>query len=131
MVSWLAAGGRGAPVAAAEAIAGAHFPGLEFNGVPAPSAGDNERRRQANRDKRAARMQDQREELQQLKAVKKSEPGEVQQRKGGGKGKTKDQSGLQLCFSWSSGTGPCEWRLQMPSESNPQVPVLPLAVSPS
>ena len=109
-VSWLAAGGRGAPIAAAEAIAGAHFPGSEFSGGGAANPVDMERRKQANRDKRAAkkkRLQDQRDELQKLKSARKTEHTEGQQKKGGGKGKTKDQSGLQLCFSWASGTGPC------------------------
>ena len=48
-VSWLAAGGRGAPIAAAEAIAGAHFPGMEFSSGAAAGSGDNEWRKQATR----------------------------------------------------------------------------------
>ena len=107
-VSWLVSGGRGAPVAAAEAIAGAHFPGMELSSAAAAIPEGNDRRRQANRDKRAARkkrLQDQREELRKLKSAKKTEQAEPSQRKGSGKGKTKDQSGLQLC--WASGTGPC------------------------
>ena len=109
-VSWLASGGRGAPIAPAEAIAGAHFPGMDFSNVTAASAGDNDRKRQANRDKRAARnkqLQEQREELHKLKAGKRSEHPEPNHKKGSGKGKSKDQAGLQLCFSWASGTGPC------------------------
>ena len=109
-VSWLAAGGRGVPIAAAEAIAGAHFPGSELSGGGATSSADMERRKQANRDKRTAkkkRIQDQRDELQKLKSARKTERTEGQQKKGGGKGETKDQSGLQLCFSWASGAGPC------------------------
>ena len=107
-VSWLASGGRGAPIAPAEAIAGAHFPGVDFNNVIAAGAGDNDRKRQANRDKRAARkrrQQEQREELHKLKAGKRSEHPEPNNKKGSGKGKSKDQAGLQLCFSWASGTG--------------------------
>ena len=109
-VSWLAAGGRGAPVAAAEATAGAHVPGMELGGSLASGSGDAERKRQANRDKRTARKKrilEQREELNKLKAGKKGETTESAPKKGGGKGKSKDQSGLQLCFSWASGTGPC------------------------
>ena len=109
-VAWLAAGGRGAPVAAAETIAGAHFAGAASSWSPPPAGPDLERRKQASRDKRAARKrraQDQREELQRLKNQRKPDVAESHGKKGGGKGKSKDQAGLQLCYSWSSRSGPC------------------------
>ena len=52
-------------------------------------------------------MQDQREELLRLKNQKKSDQSEPQGKKGSSKGKSKDQAGLQLCFSRSSRSGPC------------------------
>ena len=100
------------PVAAAEMIAGVHLPGL----VPLPPApygrGDQgaDRRKQANRDKRSAktkRIQSDREELPRLGRQARNEDGKFEGKKGGGKGKSKDQAGNQLCFSWGSGTGPC------------------------
>ena len=97
-------------MAAAESIAGVHFAGATSSFSMPPGGADTERRRQANRDKRAARKrraQDQREELQKLKGQRRMEPSEPQGKKGSGKGKSKDQAGLQLCFSWSSRTGPC------------------------
>ena len=108
-VSWMAAGGKGAPVAAAEAIAGAHFVGTESG--PGPGGSDVvDRKKQANRDKRAAkkkRVQEQREELQRLKAARRPEATVEGGKKGTSKGKSKDQAGLQLCYSWATGTGPC------------------------
>ena len=74
-VSWLAAGGRGAPVAAAEAIAGVHFPGMDYSHSASTGPGDSDRRRQSNRDKRAARKRrllDQQEELQKLRRARSS-----------------------------------------------------------
>ena len=53
-VSWMAAGGRGAP-AAVEAIAGAHFAGFEGNFAPPSAPADLDRKKQANRDKQAAK----------------------------------------------------------------------------
>ena len=68
----------------------------------------SERRRQANRDKRIAkkrRVQEEREELNRLRA---GAPRKIQgESKGSGKGKSKDQAGSALCYSWGSGKGPC------------------------
>ena len=69
-VAWTAAGGKGSPVAAAEMIAGAHLPGVLHSdeGV--------DRKRQANRDKRAAkrkRIQNEREELNRLRGGQRHE----------------------------------------------------------
>ena len=94
----MAAAGRGAPVAAAEATAGAHFAGIEGNFASLVVAVDLHRKKQANWDKRAAkkkRMQEQREELQRLKSVNEMDPSEGHPKKGRDKCKIKDQSGLQ------------------------------------
>lgn len=100
--SWLAAGGRGAPMASSEALALAHFPGLS-EGHETESGGGGERddrRRQANRDKRLAK----RKRIQ-------SERGVVALQKFGGKGKGKgqgkDQAGEEICYSWAKDNGPC------------------------
>ena len=54
--AWLASGSKGAPMASSEALALAHFPGLAEGHEAEGSSGDkDERRGQANRDKRAAR----------------------------------------------------------------------------
>jgi hypothetical protein len=85
--SWLAAGGRGAPMASSEALALAHFPGLS-EGHETESGGGGERddrRRQANRDKRLAkrkRIQSEREELSRFRSSE-------EKGKGRGKAKTK------------------------------------------
>ena len=95
-------------MAASEAIAGAHCVGVE----PPPSHIASEaadRKKQANRDKRAAkkrRAQEPKGELQRLKFCRPEATAE-NPKKGTGKGKSKDQAGLQLCYSWSTGTGPC------------------------
>ena len=111
-VAWTASGGKGSPVAAAEMIAGAHLPGV-LHAPPAPHPGHDEgvdRKRQANRDKRAAkrkRLQNEREELNRLRGGHRPEEIKNETKKGGGKGKSKDQAGNQLCYSWCSGNGPC------------------------
>ena len=113
--SWLAAGGRGAPMAPAEAIAGQHLPG----GVAAvePELEDKSvRRKQSNRDKRQARakrLRADREELSQWRSSSTRtsnapKPEDHQQKGGGkGKGKSKDNTGAQICFSYATGVGLC------------------------
>ena len=104
--------GKGSPVAAAEMIAGAHLPGV-LHAPPAPHPGHDEgldRKRQANRDKRAAkrkRLQNERAELNRLRGGHRPEEIKNETKKGGGKGKSKDQAGNQLCYSWCSGNGAC------------------------
>eukprot|EP00435_Cladocopium_sp_Y103_P017963 s5122_g4.t1 len=109
--SWMASGGKGVPMAPAEQAALAHIPGgSEIMDIEQEGHGDN-RRRQANRDKRAAkarRIKAEREELDTYR--RKSQPSDGKsggQDKGRGKGKSKDQAGTQICFSWANGSGIC------------------------
>ena len=105
--SWMVSGARGSPVVPAEAIAGG--PTLGASTGDAMKDESNDRKRQANRDKRMAkvkRIKNDREELERLRHRGQAE-GNAGSAKGGGKGKTKDQSGNQICFSFASGTGPC------------------------
>ena len=97
-------------MAASEAIAGAHCVGVE----PPPSHIASEaadRKKQANRDKRQAkkrRLLEDRDELARLRAgPQKAEVPKSDGAKGSSKGKSKDQAGNQLCFSWSTGVGVC------------------------
>ena len=110
--AWLAAGGRGVPMASAEALASAHFPGLSGgheheNAVP----GEREdRKRQANRDKRIAkrkRAQADREELMRFRGGQAAGKGQSGGSKGKGKGHGKDQTGEEICYSWAKEQGPC------------------------
>ena len=112
--AWLASGSKGAPMASSEALALAHFPGLAEGHEAEGSSGDkDERRRQANRDKRAAkkrRAQADREELAKWRSHPPAGKG-AGGGGGGGKGKNKmqgkDQSGEEICFSWAKDSGPC------------------------
>lgn len=111
--SWTAAGGRGAPTVATEAAVLEVIQGgtkaMEQDGDQGNIAGDG-RRAQANRDKRQAkkrRMAADREELARHRSSTTSGSKGSGQSKGKGKGKSKDQTGQELCFSWSSGRGPC------------------------
>ena len=110
--SWLAAGGRGVPMASAEALASAHFPGLS-EGHDLDAAGSNDkddRRRQANRDKRLAkrkRIQADREELSRWRSAPTGGKSSSSGAKGKGKGAGRDQSGDEICFSWAKDSGPC------------------------
>jgi len=110
--SWLAAGGRGAPMASSEALALAHFPGLS-EGHETESGGGGERddrRRQANRDKRLAkrkRIQSEREELSRFRSSASTSKGGQAGGKGKGKGQGKDQAGEEICYSWAKDNGPC------------------------
>eukprot|EP00435_Cladocopium_sp_Y103_P047091 s861_g13.t1 len=106
--SWLVSGGRGAPLAPAEQIAVNHMPG----GIDAVDVEKEEivgRKRQANRDRRHARAKRIREERSELENFRKKGPSSETKgaEKGKGKGKTRDQAGTAICFSFASGTGPC------------------------
>ena len=111
-VAWTAAGGRGAPMATAEMIAGTHIPGIVDAADQGRPPEAIERRKQANKDKRLARkrrVQEDRDELARLRANAPRKTGNDAKgdSKGAGKGKSKDQAGSSLCYSWGSGKGPC------------------------
>ena len=104
--AWMVSGARGSPVVPAEAIVGAQVMSSATWDIQKEETGD--RKRQANRDKRLAkakRIKSDREELDKLRHRGQAEGGGGNG-KSGGKGKTKDQSGNQICFSFASGTGP-------------------------
>lgn len=109
--AWLASGSRGAPMASSEALALAHFPGLSEGHETEGGSGDkDERRRQANRDKRAAkkrRAQAEREELAKWRSIPASGKGSGSGGKGKSKMQGKDQTGEEICFSWAKNNGPC------------------------
>ena len=70
----------------------------------------DERRRQANRDKRLAkrkRAQSDREELVRLRNSTGSAKGSSLNGKGKVKGSGKDQAKEEICYSWAKGSGPC------------------------
>ena len=103
--SWLANGQRGAPRVATEEAILDHLPIGTFDSDKDPGGGD--RKRQSNRDKRIAkrkRLADEREELAKLRRGQVPTGGQ----KGGGKGKSKDQAGEPICFSWAGKFGPCK-----------------------
>lgn len=111
--AWLASGSRGRPVVASEVALHAHM--LGGTDLLAETTGDEGKKRlQANRDKRSARkrkLMEDREELKRLRGGHASGGGNEtkvhQGGKGQAKGKSKDQSGKPLCFSWSAGNGTC------------------------
>ena len=109
--AWLASGSKGAPMASSEALAPAHFPGLAEGQEPEAASNDkDERRRQANRDKRAAkkrRAQSDREELAKWRSTPSSGKGAGSGGKGKSKMQGKDQSGEEICFSLAKDNGPC------------------------
>ena len=107
--AWTASGGRGAPLAPSEAVAQCHLPGGAAS-LEAHMEDSDDRKKQSNRDKRAAqkrRAQAEREELLRLKSSRSSDGPSRNFQKGKGKGKSKDQSGQEICFSWATGKGPC------------------------
>ena len=73
------------------------------------------RRQQSNRDKRAARNRKHQADMDELRTLrqkhgqKKNPTNGVGGKDSGGKGigKSKDQSGTPVCFSWASGRGVC------------------------
>eukprot|EP00435_Cladocopium_sp_Y103_P054001 s826_g17.t1 len=109
--SWLASGSKGTPMATAESMTMAHFPGLPDGQDLESNGGErDERRRQANRDKRAAkkrRAQADREELTKWRSSNSTGKGSNVGGKGKGKMKGKDQAGEEICFSWAKNSGPC------------------------
>ena len=103
--SWLANGQRGAPRVATEEAILDHLPIGTFDCDKEPGGGD--KRRQANKDRRVAkrkRIAEEREELLRLRRGQTAPGGH----KGGGKGKSKDQVGEPLCYSWAGKFGPCK-----------------------
>ena len=105
--AWTASGEFSAPLAPADAIAQAHLPG-GLSTIHAPREDRDERRRQANKDRRMSRKKRQqadREELQRLKSTRSNPPSF--ETKGKGKGKAKDNGGAEICFSWAKGIGGC------------------------
>ena len=107
--AWTASGSRGAPIAPADAIAQAHLPG-GMASLDIQTEEVDDRKRQSNRDKRAAkkrRAQAEREEMQKWKAGRAAESTPKGYSKGKGKGKSKDQSNQEICYSWANGKGPC------------------------
>ncbi len=101
--AWTAAGGKGAPVVAAESAVMNVLPGVTHHGDHVEKEPEN-KKRAANRERRLAKRKRIAEEREELKTLKSGHVG-----KGSSKGKTKskDQSGKPLCFSWASGSGVC------------------------
>ena len=107
--AWTAAGSHGVPVAPAEAIAATHVVGGS-DVLQAPKEERDERRRQANRDKRSARKKRQwedREELRKLKSQRSDSDKGKGKGQNQGKGKSKDKTGAEICFSWAQAKGTC------------------------
>ena len=104
--AWIAAGGRGAPMAPSETVAATHHPGGQ-EALQAPKEEKDERRRQANRDKREARKRRVRDERDELHKMKSQKSGSNAGGKASSKGKAKDNSGSEICFSWAQGKGLC------------------------
>ena len=107
--AWLAMGARGVPTVATEAAVLSHLPGTDdLADYGAETDPAKNKKRLANQEKRKAqkrRRQSQREELDRLRAgIPKNDGAKG---KGKTKGKSKDQAGQAICFSWASGTGPC------------------------
>ena len=111
--AWIASGGRGAPTVASEAAVLETIEGgdkaLEGEAEVSHGGGDP-KRTQANRDRRQAkkkRAAADREELARHRATAASSQKGQPSGKGKSKGKSRDQSGLEICYSWASGRGPC------------------------
>ncbi|CAL1127083.1 unnamed protein product [Cladocopium goreaui] len=107
--SWLVSGGRGVALAPAEQVALAHLPGgLEALEVDKEEGGET-RKRQSNRDRRLARTKRIKQEREELDKLRKSNGGgqAAGSSKARGKGKSKDQAGVQICYSFANGSGPC------------------------
>ena len=114
--AWVAAGCRGSPIVATEAAVKSVVPGLSETEFQEGHGADPGKRHVARERRQAKkrRIQQDREELRQLK--QQHGGGKVshgngasngQNPKGRNKGKSKDQSGTPICFSWASGTGVC------------------------
>ena len=120
--AWVASGAGGQPVVVTEAAVKAHVPGLQDSiNDTAPLCGDglhlgvDARKRQANRDRRSARKKRHIADMEGLRSYRQGNTGikNPSQQTGGkdsggkGEGKSKDQAGQALCFSWALGTGIC------------------------
>lgn len=101
-------------MAATEAAVKAHVPGLQDT-LKAPHEHDQGagRCRQSNKDKRLARKRKFLADMDELRNLRAGQPKPHHGGAGGkdsggkGRGKSKDQSGAPLCFSWASGTSAC------------------------
>lgn len=94
-------------MAPSEVIASTHLVGGS-DVLHVPKEEKDDRKRQAKRDKRYARrkrLQDDREELRKLKSQKFD--ADKPQGKGQNKGKSKDKTGAEICFSWVQAKGLC------------------------
>lgn len=108
--AWMASSQRGRPVAASEAAVLANFPGGPDLLEPTIDEGKSRKLHQnkAKRDAKKRRLADEREELKRLRSSTSSHPEtKPTNGKSGGKGKSKDQNGKPLCFSWSLASGVC------------------------
>eukprot|EP00435_Cladocopium_sp_Y103_P066414 s1794_g28.t1 len=107
--AWTASGCRGSPLAPADQIAMAHVPGgNEVMDIDKEEKVDG-KKRQSNRDKRIAkakRIKADRDELESWRKKGGASEG-AKPDKGKGKGKTKDQAGTPICFSFANGSGIC------------------------
>ena len=109
--AWMVSGGKGVAMAPAEQAALAHTPGgSELLDLEADLKVDN-RRKQSNRDERAAKQRRIKAEREELEIFRKrgtsADARGGGQDKGKGKGKSKDQAGTQICYSCANGTGSC------------------------
>ena len=113
--AWVAAGGKGVSVVASEGAILGTVPGghLLLSNETEEQTVSPGKRTQANRDRRQAkkkRMAAEREELATLRkgsAGGKGRGGKDGPKGRGKGGKSKDQAGNELCFSWASNSGPC------------------------
>ena len=117
--AWTAAGGKGVPVVASESAILGTVPGghLLLGQEAEESFSAPGKRAQANRDRRQAKKKRLAAEKEELAALRKGHTaggkgrggkGDREGPKGRGKnGKSKDQAGNELCFSWASNSGPC------------------------
>ena len=103
--AWMVAGSRGQPQPPAEAIAEAHLPGGAETYETATEERDV-RKRQANRDRRAAKKKRAFQEREELNRYR-SHPNRDGGGKGKGKGKARDQAGQEICYSWARNNGTC------------------------
>ena len=103
--AWVAAGCKGSLIAPAEQVAMTHMAGGS-EAMDVPKEDRDGRRRQSNRDKRQAKMKrlrDDRDELDKYRKLDNRAPPPSSK----GKGKSKDQTGVQICYSFANGTGAC------------------------
>ena len=105
--SWLASGGKGAPVVAGESAVTSQFPGLREDSEEEKVTGSKDVRREKRMRKRR-RVQADLQELKRLKAANDRGGDKTSSSsKEKGKSKSKDQTGAPICFSWASNSGCC------------------------